>query len=177
MALTSIDGDKVTFKDMRDKVVILHFWSDRCPAERHANPIFMEMEAKYADAKDVVIIGVASNQKELGEKPGKKDDFKKFYTGLKKKRDKVGYSHSDLRRSRQHGQRPVPGALDPALLRDRQEGRHPVRRRARQRSARQEGQGRHQLLQRCHHGDPCRQEARRQQQQALWLKHQEVVFP
>ncbi|MCP3916268.1 MAG: redoxin domain-containing protein [bacterium] len=94
LALTSLDGDEVTFKDLREKVVILHFWSDRCPAERHANPIFMQMEAKYADSKDVVMIGVASNQRELGEKPGKKDDYKGFYAGLKKKRDKVGYKHT-----------------------------------------------------------------------------------
>ena len=94
--LTDFEGKTVSFKDLRDKVVILHFWSDRCPAERHANPIFMEMEKTYAKSKDVVMIGIASNQNELGAKPGEGDKSADFYKDLRKKRDKVGYKHTIL---------------------------------------------------------------------------------
>ncbi len=93
LSLPDFDGKQTSFKDLRGKVVILHFWSDRCPAERHANPIFMEMEKKYKDSKDVVMLGIASNQNELGEKPGKDADLSKHYLNLRKKVKEVGYKH------------------------------------------------------------------------------------
>jgi thiol-disulfide isomerase/thioredoxin len=96
LMLMSIDGDPVTFKSLRDKVVILHFWSDRCPAERHADPIFKQMDERYADNKDVVLVGIASNQRELGEKPGKSEKYDDFYKGLRKKRKSVGWTHDLL---------------------------------------------------------------------------------
>jgi len=94
--LTDFEGKAVSFKDLRNKVVILHFWSDRCPAERHANPVFMEMEKKYAKSKDVVMLGIASNQNELGTKPGEGAKPADFYKDLRKKRDSVGYKHTIL---------------------------------------------------------------------------------
>jgi thiol-disulfide isomerase/thioredoxin len=94
--LTGLDGKDVSFKDLRGKVAIVHFWSDRCPAERHANPIFLGMEKKYAKSKDVVMIGIAANQNELGDKPGKDAKYADFYKGLRKKRDSVGYKHTIL---------------------------------------------------------------------------------
>ena len=96
IALHDFEGKVTSFKDLRDKVVILHFWSDRCPAERHANPIFKKMEGMYADNKEVVMLGIASNQNELGAKPADGDDFAKFYGSLRKKRDEVGYKHTIL---------------------------------------------------------------------------------
>jgi thiol-disulfide isomerase/thioredoxin len=96
ITLSDFEGKSTSFKTLRDKVVILHFWSDRCPAEVHANPIFKKMEARYADSKDVVMIGIASNQNELGKKPGEGDDLSAFYTSLRKKRDEVGYKHTIL---------------------------------------------------------------------------------
>jgi thiol-disulfide isomerase/thioredoxin len=95
-SLTDFEGKPTSFKDLRGKVVLLHFWSDRCPAEVHADPIFMAMEKKYAGSKDVVLLGIASNQNELGEKPPKDADYTKFYDALRKKRDKVGYKHTIL---------------------------------------------------------------------------------
>jgi len=96
MALPNMDGKEMSFKDLRGKVVILHFWSDRCPAERHANPVFKRMEKQYADSKDVVMIAIASNQNELGEKPGKDADYSKHYTNLRKKLKEVGLTHELL---------------------------------------------------------------------------------
>jgi thiol-disulfide isomerase/thioredoxin len=96
LTLPDFEGKTTRFGDLRKKVVILHFWSDRCPAERHANPIFKEMDATYADSEEVVMIGIASNQNELGPKPGEGDDPSEFYTSLRKKRDEVGYTHTIL---------------------------------------------------------------------------------
>jgi len=89
-------GKATSFKDLRGKVVLIHFWSDRCPAEKHADPVFKAMEAKYKDSKDVVLLGIASNQNELGAKPGEGDAYEGFYTSLRKKRDEVGYTHTIL---------------------------------------------------------------------------------
>ena len=69
LALPDFQGNMHNFKNVRGKVAIVHFWSDRCPAERHANPIFKKMEKHYAGNDDVVMIGIASNQNELGKKP------------------------------------------------------------------------------------------------------------
>jgi thiol-disulfide isomerase/thioredoxin len=94
--LMDFEGKPTSFKDLRGKIVLLHFWSDRCPAEKHADPVFLAMEKKYAGSKDVVLLGIASNQNELGEKPGEGADYKSFYTSLRKKRDEVGYKHTIL---------------------------------------------------------------------------------
>lgn len=96
LALKDFEGRATSFKDLRGKIVLLHFWSDRCPAERHGDPVFKSMEEKYAKSKDVVLLGIASNQNELGPQPGEGDDYAKFYESLRKKRDKVGYHHTIL---------------------------------------------------------------------------------
>ena len=93
VAMTSIDGEPISFKELRGKVVVLHFWSDRCPAERHANPIFGRLENQF-DAEKVVMIGVASNQNELGGKPAEGDDYADFYQALRKKWTEVKFQHS-----------------------------------------------------------------------------------
>ncbi|MFT7484570.1 MAG: thiol-disulfide isomerase/thioredoxin [Candidatus Paceibacteria bacterium] len=94
--LPSFEGLDTSFKDLRGKVVILHFWSDRCPAERHANPVFKQMEGKYKASKEVVIIGIASNQNELGVKPAKGADYSKHYVKLREKAKKAGFEHRIL---------------------------------------------------------------------------------
>lgn len=96
LRLPDLNGKMHNFKDLRGKVTIVHFWSDRCPAERHANPVFMEMEKRFANSKDVAMVGICSNQNELGDKPGKEADYKKLYTNLKEKASKVGYKHTML---------------------------------------------------------------------------------
>lgn len=94
--LKDFEGNSTSFKELRDKVVVLHFWSYRCPAERHANPIFMKMESRYAESDDVVMIGIVSNQNELGVAPGKDANYRNHYKELRKKRDDVGYKHTIL---------------------------------------------------------------------------------
>lgn len=94
--LMDFEGKPTSFKDLRGKIVLVHFWSDRCPAEKHADPVFLSMEKKYAQSKDVVLLGIASNQNELGAKPAEGDDYEAFYGDLRKKRDELGYTHTIL---------------------------------------------------------------------------------
>ena len=96
LELNDFEGHATSFKDLRGKTILIHFWSDRCPAERHADPVFKKLEAKYADSKDVVLLGIASNQNELGPAPTSGDDYSAFYSDLRSKRDKVGYKHTIL---------------------------------------------------------------------------------
>lgn len=94
-ALTSLDGKTQTFKDLRGKVVIVHFWSDRCPWEKHGDPVMRKLEDAYKDkAKDVVILGIASNQNELGDEPAKDADRSKCYGNLRDKIKEVGFTHT-----------------------------------------------------------------------------------
>ena len=93
LAMKDLDGKSISFKELRGKVVIVHFWSDRCPAERHADPVVKKLE-EYYKGKDVVIVGIASNQGELGEQPpADATDWSKYYVNLRKKAGEVGYTH------------------------------------------------------------------------------------
>jgi len=94
--LRDLDGEAHSFGQLRGKTVIVHFWSDRCPAERHANPIFKSMEERYADDEDVVMIGIASNKNELGDEPGDDADHSELYKNLRDKIAEVGYEHTIL---------------------------------------------------------------------------------
>jgi len=95
-ALKDFEGKSTSFGSLRGKTIILHFWSDRCPAEVHADPIFKKMEEMYADSKEVVMLGIASNQDELGTAPEEGADYSAYYKSLRSKRDKVGYKHTIL---------------------------------------------------------------------------------
>jgi thiol-disulfide isomerase/thioredoxin len=92
VAMVDLDGKSLTFKELRGKVVIIHFWSDRCPAEVHGDPITKKLESTY-DGKSVVLLGINSNQNELGPQPPKDADFSKQYTNLRKKIAEVGFKH------------------------------------------------------------------------------------
>lgn len=96
VTLKDFEGVATSFQSLRGKYVIVHFWSDRCPAERHGDPVFLRMEKQLAESPDVVMIGIASNQNELGPKPAEGADYSKHYGDLRTKRDKVGYSHTIL---------------------------------------------------------------------------------
>ena len=93
LTLTDLDGKAIDFKSLRGKVVIVHFWSDRCPAEIHGNPVFKKLETYYADRKDVVLIGVVANQNELGAAPAKDADYSKCYTNFRDKIKETGFTH------------------------------------------------------------------------------------
>ena len=92
VALKDLDCKATSFKELRGKVVIIHFWSDRCPAEKHADPVVKKLE-DYYKGKDVVIVAIASNQGELGAEPAKDADYSKCYSNLRSKAKEVGYTH------------------------------------------------------------------------------------
>jgi thiol-disulfide isomerase/thioredoxin len=93
LALRDMDGKSITFKELRGKVVLIHFWSDRCPAEKHGDPVMKSLETYYKDKKDVVIIGIASNQNEIGAKPEEGADYSKLYENYRKKLKSIGFEH------------------------------------------------------------------------------------
>jgi len=66
LTLTDLDGKTMTFKDLRDKVVLVHFWSTQCPYEKVADPKFAELEKRWKDKKDVVILAINANSSEIG---------------------------------------------------------------------------------------------------------------
>jgi thiol-disulfide isomerase/thioredoxin len=70
VVMRDLDGKEYKFKDLRGKVVFIHFWSTVCPYEPAAHPKFHALMDRYK-GKDVVQFGVASNQNELGPEPPK----------------------------------------------------------------------------------------------------------
>ena len=92
LSMKDLDGKSLSFKELRGKVVIVHFWSDRCPAEVHGDPITKRLEKTY-EGKDVVILGIAANQNELGAEPPKDADYAKQYKNLREKVAEVGFKH------------------------------------------------------------------------------------
>ena len=95
LSLPDMDGKLHSFKDLRGKVVIVHFWSDRCPAEKHGDPVVKSLEAHYAK-KDVVLVAINSNQNELGAKPERDADHSKLYRNLRDKQKEIGHTHALL---------------------------------------------------------------------------------
>ena len=80
-----IDGKPYKVKDLRGKVVIIHFWSIVCPWEKNAEPKFKAFQERYKD-KDVVMLAVASNQDELGpEPPADRDPGVPTYGNIRKR--------------------------------------------------------------------------------------------
>lgn len=74
LVLTDIDGKTVSFKDLRNKVVLLHFWSVQCPFEKVADPKMVALEQRWASNKDVVVIAVNANATEIGAELQRSDD-------------------------------------------------------------------------------------------------------
>lgn len=72
LSFRAIDGKQVAFDELRDKVVVLHFWSTTCPYEIAAEPKLNMLSAEFAD-KGVVMLGVAANANELGSVPEAKE--------------------------------------------------------------------------------------------------------
>ncbi|HVS09601.1 MAG TPA: redoxin domain-containing protein [Planctomycetota bacterium] len=80
-----IDGKPYKVKDLRGKVVMIHFWSIVCPWEKQAEPKFKAFQERYKD-KDVVMLAIASNQNELGtEPPPERDPAQPTYEKIRKR--------------------------------------------------------------------------------------------
>lgn len=99
-ALRDLDGKEQKFDDLHGKVVVLHFWSDRCPAEVNAEPKLNALAKEFAD-KGVVVLGIAANANEIGEKPAEsafaaKDEKERPYGNLRSKAKESAVNHAIL---------------------------------------------------------------------------------
>ncbi|MFC1836432.1 TlpA disulfide reductase family protein [Thermodesulfobacteriota bacterium] len=57
LALTAVDGRRVTLSQFKGKVVLLHFWSIKCPACRFEEPFLDALHKAYGKS-GLVILGV-----------------------------------------------------------------------------------------------------------------------
>lgn len=89
LVLAGMDGKTTTFKDLRGKVVLLHFWSTTCPYETVADPKFVELEKRWKDNKDVVILAINANSSEIGDKVPSDG-----YAAIKEHARKKGLTHA-----------------------------------------------------------------------------------
>ncbi len=70
LTLKDIDGKEIKLKDLRGKVVFIHFWSKDCPYEEVADPKVQALEKSW-QGKDVAILAIDSNSTEIGNEPAK----------------------------------------------------------------------------------------------------------
>ena len=100
VALHDTAGKPFKFGDARGKVVVLHFWSISCPAEKAAEPKLMAM-TEHFEGKDVLVYGIAANQAEIGQKPDPEaftleDEATRPYADIRAKAEKVEFNHPIL---------------------------------------------------------------------------------
>ncbi|MCC6409813.1 MAG: redoxin domain-containing protein, partial [Planctomycetes bacterium] len=72
ITLRDLDGKELKFKDLRGKVVFIHFWSKDCPYERAADPKTVALAEQFK-SKDVVCLAINSNVTEIGAEAPKSD--------------------------------------------------------------------------------------------------------
>ena len=63
ITLADINGQSVSFKELRGKVVFVHFWSLKCPAVKQTQARLSAIHKDFG--KDVVVLGINSNSNEL----------------------------------------------------------------------------------------------------------------
>jgi thiol-disulfide isomerase/thioredoxin len=84
LTLTDLDGKTLSFKELRGKVVFIHFWSTQCPFEEVADPKVAALEKGWKDNKDVVVLAINANSSEIGpNKPA--DGYAAVRTHMKEK--------------------------------------------------------------------------------------------
>lgn len=83
LALRDLDGKEIKFKDLRGKVVFIHFWSKNCPYEEKADPKTVALAEKYK-GKDVVCLAVNANFDEYGPEPAKDAKPEECYKDIRK---------------------------------------------------------------------------------------------
>jgi len=83
LRLTDLDGESLSFGDLRGKVVFIHFWSKDCPYEKLADPKVAALEERWKD-KDVAVLAIDSNVTEIGPRPST-ENYDAIRAHLKKK--------------------------------------------------------------------------------------------
>jgi thiol-disulfide isomerase/thioredoxin len=72
ITLRDLDGKELKFKDLRGKVVFVHFWSKDCPYEVAADPKTVALAEHFKD-KGVVCLAIDANSSEIGVEAPKSD--------------------------------------------------------------------------------------------------------
>lgn len=95
MSLRNLNGTKVSLDQIKadEQVLVLHFWSVSCPYEKEAEPKLNQLSLDYAD-KNVVVMGIAANQNEIGKRPP---------TEAFKTKDKEAIPYAKLRKAAKRG--------------------------------------------------------------------------
>ncbi|HTF89716.1 MAG TPA: redoxin domain-containing protein [Planctomycetota bacterium] len=83
LALKDLDGKEITFKELRGKVVFVHFWSKDCPFEKLADPKTVALAERYK-GKDVVCLAIDANSTEYGPEPAKDAKPEENYKEIRK---------------------------------------------------------------------------------------------
>jgi len=60
----TLDGKRITLKDLRGKIVVLNFWATWCGPCRREIPELNNLVESYKDNNDVVFIGITNDQEE-----------------------------------------------------------------------------------------------------------------
>jgi thiol-disulfide isomerase/thioredoxin len=83
LTLRDLDGKELKFKDLRGKVVFIHFWSSTCPFEITADPKTVALAERYK-GKDVVSLAINSNSTEIGAEAPKDAKPGEAYKDIRK---------------------------------------------------------------------------------------------
>lgn len=96
MSLRNLNGAQVALDQTKkdEKVLVLHFWSVSCPYEKAAEPKLNQLSLDFGN-KDVVVMGIAANQNEIGPRP----DAEAFKT-----KDKAAMPYANLRKAAKRGE-------------------------------------------------------------------------
>jgi peroxiredoxin len=83
--LKSLNGDSVSLKKYRGKIVLLDFWATWCAPCRLSIPELVELQKKYRD-QDVVVLGISMDDPQMFQDKyilAFKEKFKMNYTILR----------------------------------------------------------------------------------------------
>ncbi len=74
LSLKTITGKTISFKSLRGKVIVVHFWSTRCPFVKLSDPKMIALAKNYAK-KGVIFLAINANKTELRHKGPKTQGY------------------------------------------------------------------------------------------------------
>jgi thiol-disulfide isomerase/thioredoxin len=93
--LENLDGDKVSLKDYRGKIVFVNFWATWCGPCRMEIPHFVKLSDKYEE--DLVILGISvDNPKDYDKIPDFSSNYNINYPILLDKRGEANYLYGGI---------------------------------------------------------------------------------
>lgn len=77
--LTSLDGEEITLSKLKGSVVLIDFWSTRCPPCMRSIPVFVKLYNKF-HPRNFIVLGIGFDDKTILEKT--RDELKITYPVL-----------------------------------------------------------------------------------------------